>query len=93
MPQDKAMAVYGPKARKAEADELRSMELMKKIEKPAPKAMPKKEKPMAVYGPKARKAEADELASVKLMKAHGGKVKSASARADGCAIRGKTRAR
>lgn len=90
MPQDKAMAVYGPKARKAEADELRSLPLMKKIEKPTPKPTPKKEKPMAVYGPKAHKAEADELASVKLMKAKGGSV---SKRADGCAQRGKTKGR
>lgn len=93
MPQDKPMAVYSPKAMKAEADELRSLALMdKKIAEDKAKEaakMPKKrvEKPMAVYGPKARKAEGDELRSVKKM-AKGG---TASKRADGCAQRGKTK--
>lgn len=95
MPQGKPLAVYGPKAMKAEADELRSLALMdKKIAEQKAKdraKAPKKKamKPMAVYGPKAMKAEAEEVASIPKM-AKGG---SASKRADGCAIRGKTRAR
>ena len=90
---DKPMAVYGPKAMKAEADELGSLALMdKKIAEQKAKdrtKMPKKKalKPMAVYGPKAMKAEAEEVASIPKM-AKGG---SASKRADGCAVKGKTR--
>lgn len=87
MAKDKPLAVYGEKAMKAEADETASIKLMeKKIaeEKAKERAKTPKEK---VFKP----APETEKLTKKLAK--GGSAKSASARADGCAVRGKTRAR
>lgn len=91
MPQDKPMAVYGPKAMKAEGDEQRSLELMKKAEeerKAREEAERKKATKKAAPKPGDFKPSTEtEKLTKKLAK--GGS--TASKRADGCAMKGKTR--
>jgi hypothetical protein len=87
MSQDKPMAVYTPKAMKAEADEVRSMELMKK----RPEKMPMKKPMPKVAKPKPKDFKmAPETSKLLKKMAKGGSV---SKRADGCATKGKTKGR
>lgn len=78
----KPLAVYGEKAMKAEADELRSLELMKKkIAEEKAKERDKMPKQKAL-----KPASETEKLTKKFAK--GG---TASKRADGCAVKGKTK--
>ena len=78
----KALAVYGPKAMKEEGDEVASIKLMgKKAPEQKPKDRTKEPKPKLL-----KPAPETEKLTKKFAK--GG---TASKRADGCAVKGKTK--
>jgi len=93
-----AIAAGGQKDEEVTVPKKTAAKLTPKAEAPTPKATPKAEPYKEKSGFEAKKAKALEGPGVNLhdlvktkLKA-GGKVSSASKRADGCAIRGKTRA-